>query len=65
MSLPRFISKQLANPAGLIGRLVLNRLNKANHGMNEFLLSQLPIASTDHGLEIGFGGGGSLEHDPR
>lgn len=61
MSLPRFILKQLAHPAGLLGRLVLGRLNKANRGMNALSLRSLPVSSSDHALEIGFGGGDLLD----
>ena len=61
MSLPKLILEQLANPAGLTGRLVLHRLNKANRGMNELPLRVVPISNTDHALEIGFGGGALLD----
>lgn len=61
MSLPTFVLKQLAHPAGLLGRLVLHRLNKANRGMNELSLSLLPVSSADNVLEIGFGGGDLLD----
>lgn len=61
MSLPRFIQKQLASPAGWLGRLVLKRLNKANRGMNELSLGLLPVSSGDTVLEIGFGGGDLLD----
>ena len=60
MALPPFVLKQLAKPSGLFGRLILNRLNKANQGMNALPLRLLPVTSSGRVLEIGFGGGALL-----
>lgn len=49
---------QLGHPSGLLGRLVLNRLNVVNQGMNQMTLEALDNESSEKVLEIGFGGGG-------
>ena len=61
MPLPGFVVRQLAKPAGILGRIILWRLNKANHNMNAMTLDALAIEDRDRLLEIGFGGGALLE----
>ncbi len=51
------ILRQLGHPSGLLGRLVLRRLNKVNSGMNAFALDALGPGEGDRVLEVGFGGG--------
>ncbi len=57
---PRFIAKQLAHPRGVMGPVIRFLMNRHNARMNNFTLRQLELASTDHVLEIGFGGGLTL-----
>ncbi len=57
-----FISRQLAKPSGLFGRLFTARwLEKANVGMNALTLESLALGTDDRLLEIGFGSGYLLE----
>lgn len=51
------VLRQLAQPSGLLGRLILNRLNAVNQGMNAVTLQALDLDKNDAVLEIGFGGG--------
>jgi len=60
MKIPKHILRQLGHPTGFLGRLILRRLNKANHGMNTLTLESLSITNDDRVLEIGFGGGDLL-----
>lgn len=57
MPYSRKIFKQLAEPDGLFGRLILRRLNRVNQGMNDLTLRLLDLQHSDRILEIGFGGG--------
>ncbi|MDD2851142.1 MAG: class I SAM-dependent methyltransferase [Desulfuromonadaceae bacterium] len=58
----RFISKQLARPSGLFGRLFTARwLEKANTEMNALTLDRLALNADDRLIEIGFGSGYLLE----
>lgn len=52
--------RQLGNPSGLMGRVVLWWLNKVNRGMNRATLEALALVEGDSVLEIGFGGGALL-----
>lgn len=61
MALPTVILKQLADPSGLLGRVILWRLNSANRAMNCLALEVLPIADNDRVLEVGFGGGALID----
>jgi len=54
---PPFIRRQLGHPQGLLGRLVLWRLDGVNRGMNDFTLNALAPKTDDRILEVGFGGG--------
>ena len=58
----KFISKQLARPSGLFGRLFTARwLEKANTKMNALTLERLALNADDRLIEIGFGSGYLLE----
>lgn len=60
--LQKFISKQLALPSGLFGRLFTARwLEKANTEMNALTLERLALTANDRVIEIGFGSGYLLE----
>ncbi|PSN12320.1 class I SAM-dependent methyltransferase [filamentous cyanobacterium CCT1] len=60
-----FLARQLGNPSGWFGRLLLRLLNRGNANLNDLVLEALQIQSSDgqsaiadpHILEIGFGGG--------
>ncbi len=57
-----FLSRQLARPSGLFGRLFTARwLDKANAGMNSLTLDSLALGPADRLLELGFGSGYLLE----
>ena len=58
---PRFIARQLSNPNGFIGRLIMGEMNRRNAKLNAFALRQLALSRSDRVLEIGFGGGVLLE----
>lgn len=60
MALPRFISRQLAHPTGLFGRIMGRFMNRNNARINAFALQQLGLEPSDRVLEIGFGGGALL-----
>ena len=55
------ILRQLGHPSGLLGRLILRRLNRVNSGMNAFALEALAPGDGDRVLEIGFGGGALID----
>jgi arsenite methyltransferase len=57
---PRFIARQLANPSGVLGRLIGSLMNRTNARMNAFAVRLLELEPTDRVLEIGFGGGATL-----
>ena len=57
---PRIIAKQLSRPTGLLGRLVAGLMNRHNASMNMFVVHQLDLRPTDRVIEIGFGGGITL-----
>jgi len=57
---PTIVRRQLAHPRGLLGRLVLWRLDAVNRGMNDFTLEALAPEADDRILEVGFGGGALL-----
>jgi len=62
VALARFLAKQLSQPAGLIGQLVLPRLwNSRNVALNDFAFEYLRLKPQDRVLEVGFGGGYLLE----
>lgn len=57
---PRFISRQLSNPTGLLGRVMGRLMNRHNAKMNAFAVQQLGLVPSDRVLEVGFGGGSTL-----
>lgn len=58
---PRFVARQLANPHGLFGHVIGHLMNCHNARMNAFAVRELDPQSTDRILEIGFGGGATLQ----
>lgn len=54
------VVRQLGRPQGILGRLILNRLNAVNVGMNEVTYTSLDLDASDRVLEVGFGGGALL-----
>jgi ubiquinone/menaquinone biosynthesis C-methylase UbiE len=54
---PRFIARQLAQPTGVLGRVIARMMNRHNASMNAFALTLLELMPDDRVLEVGFGGG--------
>ena len=54
---PRFIAKQLSRPAGFLGTVIMQLMNRSNAKLNAFALEQLAPSANDRVLEVGFGGG--------
>jgi SAM-dependent methyltransferase len=54
---PRFIALQLSHPAGWLGVVVTQLMNRGNARINAFALEKLAPSSHDRILEVGFGGG--------
>jgi SAM-dependent methyltransferase len=53
-----FLSKQLRQPSGLVGRYFMSHLfKKGNAGINDFVQHCLDLTADDDVLEIGFGPG--------
>lgn len=52
-----FLARQLGDPSGWFGRLLLKFLNRRNAALNDLVLETLKLQPGDHILEIGFGGG--------
>jgi ubiquinone/menaquinone biosynthesis C-methylase UbiE len=58
----KFLAAQLCRPFGLFGKFVMaDFLNKHNEKMNHFAVERLDIQPTDKVLDIGFGGGITIE----
>jgi ubiquinone/menaquinone biosynthesis C-methylase UbiE len=58
LTLAGYLAKQLHNPSGLLGRVVLPRLfNRRNAALNDLTLECLALEPSDRVLEVGFGGG--------
>jgi SAM-dependent methyltransferase len=57
---PRFIARQLADPTGVVGRVMGWLMNRHNARLNAFVVEQLALAADDRVLEVGFGGGVNL-----
>ncbi|MBD2232953.1 class I SAM-dependent methyltransferase [Phormidium tenue] len=52
-----FLARQLGDPSGWFGRLLLKFLNRRNAALNDLVLEALQLQPGDRILEIGFGGG--------
>ena len=61
MGTPRFVARQLSHPKGFLGRIFGRLMNRHNANMNAFAIRQLELTSSDRVLEIGFGGGVTLQ----
>lgn len=59
--LTKTLARQLSRPEGVLGRLVARLMNRFNRGMTRSAIAALEVAHGDDVLEIGFGGGASLE----
>ncbi len=57
MFIRSFLARQLGNPSGIFGRLVMRLLNRENATMNDLTMEQITLQPGDYVLEIGFGGG--------
>jgi len=61
MKINDLMARQLANPSGVFGRLIVSRLlNKVNLRSNEAVFELLEVNKDSVVLEIGFGGGDLL-----
>ncbi len=58
---PEAFARQLGNPSGLAGRVIGFQLNRAALETKERALALLDLSPNHRVLEIGFGGGGTLE----
>jgi len=60
--LSKYIAKELKNPSAIVGEYVLAPLwNKRNSRLHDCVIEKMTVESSDKILEIGFGGGRSLE----
>ena len=59
-AMARHAAAQLAEPRGMWGRVMGSVMNSVNADMNEQSIALLALASNEHVLEIGFGGGKTL-----
>jgi ubiquinone/menaquinone biosynthesis C-methylase UbiE len=58
----KFLAAQLRQPSGLFGKIVMGDfLNQHNEQMNNFAIEMLDLQPTDRVLDIGFGGGVTIE----
>jgi ubiquinone/menaquinone biosynthesis C-methylase UbiE len=58
----KFLAAQLCQPSGIFGKFIMaDFLNKHNEKMNHFAVEQLDVQPTDKVLDIGFGGGVTIE----
>ena len=58
----KFLAAQLCQLSGLFGKFMMaDFLRKHNEEMNQFAVEQLDIKATDKALDIGFGGGVTIE----
>jgi ubiquinone/menaquinone biosynthesis C-methylase UbiE len=58
----KFLAAQLRQPSGLFGKFFMgNFLNKGNAKINHLTVEMLDIKPTDRVLDIGFGGGVTIE----
>jgi ubiquinone/menaquinone biosynthesis C-methylase UbiE len=56
-----FLARQLGDPSGWFGRLLLKFLNRRNATLNDLVLETLQLQPGDRILEIGFGGGDLMQ----
>jgi ubiquinone/menaquinone biosynthesis C-methylase UbiE len=56
-----FLARQLGDPSGWFGRLLLKFLNRRNAALNHLVLETLELQPDDSVLEIGFGGGDLIQ----
>jgi len=62
MSVKRFLTSQLREPAGLTGRLMMGTLfDRASRTINEHTLNCLGLEPWHSVLEVGFGGGSAIQ----
>ncbi len=59
--LGRLMARQLSRPDGVLGRIVGRLMNRFNRDMCRAAIATLEVAPGDDVLEIGFGGGASLQ----
>jgi ubiquinone/menaquinone biosynthesis C-methylase UbiE len=58
----KFLAAQLRQPSGLFGKIVMGDfLDRHNEKMNNFAVEMLDLKQTDRVLDIGFGGGVTIE----
>jgi arsenite methyltransferase len=58
----KFLAAQLRQPTGWFGKIVMgDLLNKGNEKINRYAIEYLDLQSTDRVLDIGFGGGVTIE----
>jgi ubiquinone/menaquinone biosynthesis C-methylase UbiE len=58
----KFLAAQLRKPSGLFGKILMGYfLNQHNERMNHFAVEMLDLQPTDAVLDIGFGGGVTIE----
>lgn len=58
----KFLAAQLRQPSGWFGKIVMRDfLNQHNEKMNDFAVEMLDLQPTDRVLDIGFGGGVTIE----
>ena len=56
-----FLARQLGDPSGWFGRLLLKFLNRRNAALNDLVLETLQLQPGARILEIGFGGGDLID----
>jgi arsenite methyltransferase len=61
MALPRFLLGQFARPHGWWGGLFAALMNRGNAALNGFAIEALEVREGDRVLDVGFGGGASLD----
>ena len=57
----QILASQFRRPAGLLGRLIGRKMNAMNRPMNDATIEWLEVHPSDQVLDIGFGGGVSLD----
>ncbi|MFW9902679.1 MAG: class I SAM-dependent methyltransferase, partial [Candidatus Thorarchaeota archaeon] len=62
MNLKQILVNQVRKPNGKLGRLIARGMNKGHAKLAKWGLSQFPIESSYHILDIGCGGGGNIKY---